>query len=221
MRTPAERRNPNPVRNGLGRSAKPRPRPPIERVVFIEREISVWGWPSRGGLIVFERAGPLDFDHLGLNRLQPAASRASDQNEEDAFCQKLLQLGARWFDGRERYGFFANLCDDGEPEHEAVMSGEEPAPSDVERRWVSVGLEEGGFWVLEYDRNIFHLREKRNVCPSDASRVMLAETMQERCEILKDMGAKFYRQASEYTGLACINAWATKESGEHGPLTKT
>jgi len=221
MRTPAERRNPNPVRNALGRPAKPRNRPPIERVVFMEREISIWGWPSRGGLIVLERAGPLDFDHLGLNRLQPATFRASDQNEEDAFCQKLLQLGARWFDSRERYGFFANLCDEGEPEHQAIMDDEEPAPSDMERRWVSVGLEESGFWVLEYDRNIFYAREMQNIAPSDASRVMLAETMQERCAILKDMGAKFYREASEYAGLACINAWETKETGEHGPLTKT
>jgi hypothetical protein len=131
-----------------------------------------------------------------------------------------LQLGARWFDSRERYGFVANVADEFEPEIQAIEDEEQPAPSDMERRWVSVGLEEGGFWVLEYDRNIYSARETQNLVPSDASRVMLAETMQERCEILKNMGAKFYRRVSEYDGLACINAWKTKESGEHGALTK-
>jgi hypothetical protein len=220
MRTPKERINPNHVRKAIGRPANPQPRPPTQRVLFVERSISVWGWPSRGGLIVLERAGPLDFDHLGLDRLQPVASRSSDQDEEDAFCQKILQLGARWFDSRERYGFVANVADEFEPEIQAIEDEEQPAPSDMERRWVSVGLEEGGFWVLEYDRNIYSARETQNLVPSDASRVMLAETMQERCEILKNMGAKFYRRVSEYDGLACINAWKTKESGEHGALTK-
>ena len=55
-----------------------------------------------------------------------------------------------------------------------------------------------------------HARETRNLVPSEASRVMLAVTMQERCEILKDTGAKFDRGVSEYSGIACINARETK-----------
>jgi hypothetical protein len=42
--------------------------------------------------------------------------------------------------------------------------------------------------------------------------------MTERCEILEDMIAKFYQTATEYRGLACMNAWETKVGGEHGSL---
>lgn len=221
MRTPKELVDTNYSRRAIGQPAKTPPRTSNERVVFLERSISVWGWPSRGGLIVLETAGPVEFDHLGLDRLQPTESyRSSDHGEEDVFCQKLLQLGARWFDGRERYGFVANVADECEPEIQAIEDGEQPAPSDMERRWVSVGLEDVAFWVLEYDRNMYHARETRNLVTSDVSRVMLAKTMQERCEILKDMGAKCFQRSSEYTGLACLNAWKTKTSGEHGALVK-
>jgi hypothetical protein len=113
----------------------------------------------------------------------------------------------------------ANVADECEPEIQAIEDGEQPVPSDVERRWVSVGVEEdGGFWVLEYDRNMYHARETRNLVPSDASRVMLATTMGERCEILKAMGVKYHQRVSEYSGLACINAWETKEGSEHSSL---
>ncbi|GAB7332294.1 hypothetical protein MBLNU13_g04129t1 [Cladosporium sp. NU13] len=219
MRTPKHLVDRNLARKAIGGPSKPPPRPPIERTVFLERSISLWGWPSRGGLIVLESAGPVDFDYLGLDRFQPLAQRSSNQDDEDAFCQKLLQLGARWFDSSERYGFVANVDREYEREVQAVEDGTQPAPSDVERRWVSVGVEEGGgFWVLEYDRIMYYARETRNLVPSDASRVMLAVTMQERCEILKDMGAIFYQEVSEYSGLACINAWETGVGGERGAL---
>lgn len=115
----------------------------------------------------------------------------------------------------------ANVADECEREIQAIEDGEQAAPSDVERRWVSVGVEEGGgVWVLEFDRVMYYARETRNLVPEEASRVMLAVTMRERCEILKDMGAKFYRGVSEYSGLACINKWESRMGGEHGSLGK-
>ena len=50
----------------------------------------------------------------------------------------------------------------------------------------------------------------RNLVPSDASCVVLADTVQERREALEDMGASVYRGAGEYSELACINAWLTR-----------
>lgn len=221
MRTPKHLLNSNHNREAIGAAPKTPPRAPTDRTVFLERSISLWGWPSLGGLIVLESTGPVDFDYLGLDRFQPVATRSSSQDEEDTFCQKLLHLGARWFDNRERYGFVANVADDFGRDIQAIEDGEQPAPSDVERRWVSVGIEEGGgLWVLEYDCIMYFARETRNTVPSEASRVMLAVTMEERCAILKDMGAKFYERASDYSGLACINAWETKKDGGHGSLGK-
>lgn len=66
-----------------------------------------------------------------LDRFRPLAQRTSSQDEEDTFCQKRLQLGARWFESREWYGFVANVADDFERDVQAVEYGEQPAPSDV------------------------------------------------------------------------------------------
>ena len=86
-----------------------------------------------------------------------------------------------------------------------------PARSDVERRWVSVGVEKDErIWALEYDRSMYYARGTRNLAPSDAGCVVLADTVQERRETLEDMGTRFYRGAGEYSELACINAWLTR-----------
>lgn len=67
-----------------------------------------------------------------LDRFHLLAQRSSSQNEEDTFYRKLLQLGARWFESRERYGFVANVADNFERDVQAVGFGEQPAPSGVE-----------------------------------------------------------------------------------------
>lgn len=115
MRTPAHLRKPNCKRGPLGASAKPLRYPPTERTVFLEDSISVWGWPSRGGLIVLESVTALDFDFLGLDSLHPPMRRDPNQDTEDMLCQRLLLLGAKWFDSRDRYGFVGNVAEDHDP----------------------------------------------------------------------------------------------------------
>lgn len=56
--------------------------------------------------------------------------------------------------------------------------------------------------------------------PSEASRLRLAVTMEEECAIPKDMGARFYTCASDYSGHACINGWETRVGGGHGSLER-
>lgn len=90
-----------------------------------------------------------------------------------------------------------------------------------QRLWHNLGVEENrGFWVVGYDRKMYYARETQNLVPSDASRAMLATTMEERCGVLKVMGVKFYHSANEYSGLACINAWETKVGGERDLLER-
>ena len=110
------------------------------RLLTSNISVSVWGWPSRGGFIVLERAGPIEFNHLGLDRSQLSLERSSKQDEEDEFCQKLLLLGARWFDSRERYYFVSDVADDDEVAFESMGAGEEPHPFKKECRGVSVGF---------------------------------------------------------------------------------
>lgn len=224
MRTPAHLQKPNRKRGPLGAPAKPLRRPPINRTVFLQDSISVWGWPSRGGLIVLECATALDFEFLGLDALHPPIRRDPNQEAEDKLCQRLLLLGAKWFDSRDRYGFVGNVAEDHEPSILALEAGEAQVPTTMERRWVSVGLPsgpEGGLWVLEYDTVIYGMREKHNLLPEDAVRVSLARTMDEKCEILEDIGAKFFRSLDQYDGAACLRAWEEKTQGEFGPLVQT
>lgn len=196
---------------------------PAKRTVDLENSISLWSWPSRGGLIVLEHATALDFDFLGFDHLNPPMRRDSDQPTEDEFCQGLLQLGARWFDSRQRYGFVANVEDENGPEISATENGLAKSPTVMERRWVSVGYPSdlnGGLWVAEYEIPMYGVRDKDNLLPGEALRVALAKTMGMKCEIIKATGGRFFTNLEEYDGLGCLKAWKRKSDGEFGPLAE-
>jgi hypothetical protein len=57
--------------------------------------------------------------------------------------------------------------------------------------------------------------------PTDAARLTLATNMDERCEILKGMGAKLYKSLDEHEGGTYLGAWQTKWEGEVEPLEQT
>lgn len=57
--------------------------------------------------------------------------------------------------------------------------------------------------------------------PDDAGIVNLARSMEERCVILKKMGAKFFGALEEYEGKSTfLKAWEWKWEGEIGELMK-
>ena len=135
-----------------------------------------------------------------------------------------MQLGARWFDSRDRYRFVGNVADDNEPEILALEAGEAQVPTTMERRWVSMGYpggSSGGLWVLEYDTAMYGMKEKHNLLKADAIRVSLAKMMDMKCEILKSLGAKVFSSRDQYDGEACLRAWEEKTKGEFGPLVQT
>jgi hypothetical protein len=142
MRTPVDPQNPNrkAIRRGIG-GTRNRYHPPTERTVFLTDSISIWGWPSRGGLIVLEHATALDFDFLGLDHVNPPLRRYPNQDAEDKLCQRLLLLGTKWFDSRDRYGFVSNVADDNEPEILALEAGE----AQVRPQWRG----DGSAWVIQ------------------------------------------------------------------------
>ncbi len=150
--------------------------------------------------------------------------RDPDQQAEDKLCQRLLLLGAKWFDSYDRYSFVAGVAEDHDPSILALEAGEEQAPTTMERGWVSVahssGLD-GGVWVAEFDTVMYGMQEKNNLLPADAGKVLLAKTMDEKSEILKSMGGKFFASLGQYDGAACLNGWEEKTEGEFGPLVQT
>lgn len=230
MRTSSRLRNRNHEQGHRGQLASPpRFEPATQRIVFDYRMISVWAWPSRGGLIVLEHVTALDCEFLGLDALDLRVHRDPDQDAEDELCQRLLLLGAKWFDSRDRYRFVAGVVHDEEDKVKILESSSVlnvPGPTIRERRWVRVGYPtapEGGFWVAEYDTVVYHeiYSAKDRIVPYGADLVQLAKSMDEKCEALKKLDGKFYKTLDDYDGLSYLNAWKNKTSGEVGPLTRS
>jgi hypothetical protein len=230
MRTPRDRKNPIPDRPCIGMPAKDPSAAWIRAPFHGESSMDLWGWPSRGSLIVLRPASALDFAFLGLSPTDPASytSRDRDQASDDDFCRRLLLLGAKWSDSYERYKFVCRVADNEEVETQALEDGEQPSPSKMERRWLSIAWTTGsmpkeevgidGFWLAEYETSMWGWEARGNFVPPETAREALAMNMNQKCEILKGLGAKFYRKPEDYDGVACIIAWTSKESGEFGPL---
>ncbi|KAK7416328.1 hypothetical protein QQX98_005273 [Neonectria punicea] len=56
---------------------------------------SITGHPSKGGTYSLSGCSAVDLAFLGVDRFSPA-QRSADAAEEDAFCARMRQLGARW-----------------------------------------------------------------------------------------------------------------------------
>ncbi|KAL9585288.1 MAG: hypothetical protein Q9212_001612 [Teloschistes hypoglaucus] len=162
---------------------------------------------------------------------QQQEQQDSEDDEEDTLCQRLLLLGAKWWDGEKRYQFVEHFAAGIQPFVEDVEEGRVAEPTLRERRWVKVGWENnnvtvdgggsggsGGFWILDCDTSWLGIIEEDNLVPDDAARVKLAKTMEERCEILKGLGATFYDGLEHYNSESTfLRAWDWKlEGGSRG-----
>lgn len=262
MRTPASRLNSAPKENDPPKLSTDSTR----RVDFTDVSVSIFGWPSRGGVIILNDATHVDFTFLSLSTTNPPLKRRpcsiataakgddnehldseissgaqytkeskpageqGDMDEEDAFCQRLLLLGAKWWDSEKRYQFVDHFAAGFQPFIEDIEEGKVAEPTLRERRWVKVGWEhlaanssecDGGFWILECDSNWMGIIEEDNLVPANAAKTKLAKTMEERCEILKEMGARYYAGLKDYKNESTfLTAWSWKWEGEIGPSLK-
>jgi hypothetical protein len=195
------------------------------RVVFAG-EVRVYAWPSRGGVIIHDHVNSSDFDFLDLDPLAPPPVRCLDQKEEDAFCQRLLLLGANWYDSEARYQFLLQLRDEEEsgsswrPSFCAIEDGRMPPPTRTEKCFSCVGWPtSGGLWVADYTTNLYSAEEGVDFIHEEIARLKLVRTMDEKCQVLRTrFGAKWYESIAQYEGAACLNAWEWKKTGEVGNL---
>ena len=75
---------PRPPRAQIGASNIPKPNFPTTRTIYYDNnKIKIYGWPSRGGMIVLDNATLVDFDFLGFDTVAPPPKRDKDQNAED------------------------------------------------------------------------------------------------------------------------------------------
>ena len=195
---------------------------PQRRTSFTPTAAAIYAWPSRGGVIILDNADAIDLEFLNLDPLDPPPKRLDRQAEEDAFSQRLLHLGAKWWDSEARY-IIVSVMETGDVIggriHGAFPIDEQPKPTMREKRLVLVGWPStGGVWIADFDTTWAGVDED-NLCDEDVGRLKMARTMNERCALLRDrFGATFYEDVKDYDGYGFFNAWQWKTTGEVGPL---
>ena len=164
-----------------------------DRTRFEGGSPEVRGYPSTGGILML----PLDIavaEHLGLPRLQ-SVRRASDPIEEDAFCDRLRLLGAKWWESE--YVYYRKLI------------GMDDMTEMEKKEAITVGWPAtGGVWILRSRKGL------------DSGMLRMCVKMEERCELLKRWGATFYEDPSEVEEFGDVFAekgvpqWSEKGSEE-------
>jgi len=169
------------------------------RMVSYKAE-DVFGWPSSGGMLQ-KKCSIVELEYLGLAaqlKTFPTVKlegwtlrdgnvpKFNDQAAEDAFCQKMRMIGARQFKSFEQLmgmGGIGGGCMFGDGKVELDIGW----PADGNGVWI-------GRWTRpEYFRRAFHWLKE-------------AETMDERCQIIKQCGGSFYDDPRECPELAEVLA---------------
>ncbi|KAK4212173.1 hypothetical protein QBC37DRAFT_242440, partial [Rhypophila decipiens] len=124
---------------------------------------SVKCFPSKGG--VYERrCSPMVLDFLGLPRFDTLPP-SPDPDEENAFCAKLLHLGAEWWPSLPaKYAYEGAM-------NYPPGSGPEPPPG-------------GGLWALAVDKD--------EGTRKGVGRIENSPNMEEKCKQMDKLGAVFY-----------------------------
>ena len=139
----------------------------------------IYTWLSSGGVLIKEPVDIVDFEFLGLDRLKPS-TRSSIMQDEDAFCQRLRKLGAKWWDSEEDY--FKVLL------RERDQTSEEAA--ELIFGWPS----SGDVWLLRASSD--------RALPKDLGRLHMALDMEERCHIIEEDGGLFYQDPNDVLELS-------------------
>jgi hypothetical protein len=159
------------------------------------------------GLIVLEDAVPADFAFLGLEGCWLPDHRHASQDDEDAFCRRLLRLGARPWNHMGQFEHVMRYLDDPHLTSEQIVKA---VPDAEERRWVSVAWPSGGgVWVTEVSRaslgTIDSHCSNEDVLHERGRLKTLALSMDAKAAILEEyFDAEFYQDPSEYKGDAFL-----------------
>lgn len=147
---------------------------------------TIYAWP-RGGVVVKDFADAVEMNFLGFDRFDPPTHRypVNEQDKEDAFARELLKIGGKFWTSQKR----ASDVERGRVE-----------PVGEERMYRAFGWEpedgSGGVWELAFDFYDNDVTERVEI-----ARLGVTLTMEERCKVLKRLGAKFYEDPKECEGL--------------------
>ncbi|KGO45363.1 hypothetical protein PEX1_058290 [Penicillium expansum] len=133
--------------------------------------VTVYGFPSKGGIYVLHDCLGVELDFLRHDRFQdtprPSKSDPDYKAKEDAHCDDMRRLGATWW----RRLFLA---------YEKEMTGESETEEFTRVGWPA----SGGVWVLHST-----VAEARNM---GSGIIHNANSMEERCKVIEQLGGIFY-----------------------------
>lgn len=158
----------------------------------------VAAYPSIGGVVFLKNPSAVDLQHLGLPHTHDTERPQESHEEEDALAARMARLGAQWWPTWYTY-----------LKHQARMDMnvfyDYHAPPDVHVGYPSTG----GVWVANFTRDWPLHVDEDSVCEPwlpvrpDIWRFKMryALTMDDKCEMMKDMGATYYDRVEVVPGI--------------------
>ncbi|KAI1396730.1 hypothetical protein F4819DRAFT_474392 [Hypoxylon fuscum] len=153
-------------------------------------------YPSTGGVVLLRNPLAVDLQYLGLPNTHDTA-RSPD--EDDDLATRMVQLGAQWCPNWDIYFRHSSRVHDG-------IFYDYHFPSKVDVAFPTTG----GAWVANFTRDALRYRYEDKVCQSWLPhepdlwgvRMRYALTMNDKSEMMKDLGGTFYTSVDEVPGLA-------------------
>lgn len=153
-------------------------------------------YPSAGGVVFMKDPPAMTLQHLGLPHTRDTARVAS---EDDGLALRMVQLGAQWWPSWDLYFRHSSRIDSG-----IFYDFHYPSAVDV------AVPSSGGFWVANFTQDrTRHQYEEKSCQPwlphaPDLWRKKMryALTMDDKAEMMKELGATFHKSVDEVDGLA-------------------
>ncbi|KAG9253830.1 uncharacterized protein F5Z01DRAFT_656798 [Emericellopsis atlantica] len=153
-------------------------------------------YPSTGGVVMLKTPSAVDLQHLELPNTHDTARSA---DEDDDLATRMVQLGAQWWPNWDLYFRHSNRIDIG-------IFYDYHFPSKVDVAFPTTG----GAWVANFTQDAPRHQYEDKACqswlphPPDLWRVKMryALTMDDKSEMIKELGGTFYISVDEVPGLA-------------------
>ncbi|KAH8812878.1 hypothetical protein F5884DRAFT_786582 [Xylogone sp. PMI_703] len=150
--------------------------PHLRAIFTSEPGARVRGWPSKGGIYIFQATNGVELDFLQINRFHDTI-RSQNPVEEEAHCDRMRKLGATWWQGMEDY--YKDKFTSPSPYKPVLVVG-----------WPA----NGGVWVLKTTRT--------ESGTSGVGRIFNAYNMEERCYAIEQLGGTFYADPKDCPDLS-------------------
>jgi len=164
-----------------------------QRTEFFPQYCQVKAYPSMGGVVLgFFTA--VQVKELGLSNMVPTP-RSHNDTEEDNLALSMMRQGAHWWPTWDLYQRHYDCLTD------KLVPYDFHFPPRINVGYPSSG---SGVWVFKFSEDRMMLNDEEPIKPSLEympddwyGRINMAVTADERCDVLKSFGARFYEEVKE------------------------